>query len=431
MNDKDREINASPTKDFFIYMITRDIQLEDAILELVDNSIDGAKNLRENERYDGLEIKIKIDETKFSICDNCSGIPIDIAKNYAFRFGRPKEMQNTLGNSTGVFGIGMKRALFKLGNNFEIESKTENSEFLIKFNVDEWKEDDEKWDIFFEKVDGSCTHSKDEIGTSITVKTLYSGISEKFGIQSFISQLKSHIQNHVSLVIEKGLMISINGVPLNFNENSIFSSDDMKPIVKEFETDDVRIKIIAGVGETGKPKDAGWYIYCNGRLLLFADQTEITGWGVDGVRPFHHTFARFRGFVFFESNNLNKLPWNTTKTGVDASASVYISTKNIMINLARPIFDFLKKLKNEGEELEKAEKDIDSQPLVKIQNLSNSNKFNIGSKFEKIVLNPKTTISYTKLQEEVDLLKSKLKVSSNSDVGRKTFEYFLKMECDE
>ena len=39
-------VDASPTKEFFIYMITRDIQTNAAIVELVDNAIDGAKRLR-------------------------------------------------------------------------------------------------------------------------------------------------------------------------------------------------------------------------------------------------------------------------------------------------------------------------------------------------------------------------------------------------
>lgn len=35
-------IEGNPTKQFFIEMITRDISIEDAIMDLVDNSIDGA-----------------------------------------------------------------------------------------------------------------------------------------------------------------------------------------------------------------------------------------------------------------------------------------------------------------------------------------------------------------------------------------------------
>ena len=38
-------IEGSPTKQFFIDMITRDISIEDAIIDLLDNSIDGANRL--------------------------------------------------------------------------------------------------------------------------------------------------------------------------------------------------------------------------------------------------------------------------------------------------------------------------------------------------------------------------------------------------
>jgi hypothetical protein len=33
---------AAPTKQFFVSMLTRDISLEDAILDLIDNCLDGA-----------------------------------------------------------------------------------------------------------------------------------------------------------------------------------------------------------------------------------------------------------------------------------------------------------------------------------------------------------------------------------------------------
>ena len=33
--------NGSPTKEFFVEMMTRDIELNDAILELLDNCLDG------------------------------------------------------------------------------------------------------------------------------------------------------------------------------------------------------------------------------------------------------------------------------------------------------------------------------------------------------------------------------------------------------
>ncbi|ERI94640.1 hypothetical protein HMPREF1982_00777 [Clostridiales bacterium oral taxon 876 str. F0540] len=425
-----REIKASPTKDFFIHMITRDIDLKDAILELVDNSIDGAKRLRKDARFDGLEIQILINENNFSISDNCGGIPVEIAEKYAFRFGRPADAENKVEYSTGVFGIGMKRALFKLGSYFQVMSKTIDSEFLIQFDIDTWRKDDEKWDIYFTQLNEMCAYDISNTGTTISVDKLYPGISEKFKIHNFISELKEHIQNRVGWAIERGIKIIINGVPMDFSQSQIFCSDDLKPVVEIFTIDGIEVKIIAGIGETGKPNEAGWYIYSNGRLLLSADKTNITGWGEDGIRQFHPTFARFRGYVFFQSNNLEKLPWNTTKTGVDSSSSIYIYAKMKMKSAARPIFEFLVALKNQDSEENKSESEIDNLTLVNVENLQVNNQFIIGTNFKRIIENPSVRISYNKPREEVEAIKEKLKISANSEVGRKTFEYFLKMECD-
>src|SRR5262245_41894378 len=106
-------IEAEPTKDLFIYILTKDIPLTRAILDLVDNCVDGARRLRNGGDYTRLQIRIEAKPDVFKIVDNCGGIPVDIARRYAFRFGRPAEMPATP-RSVGQFGVGMKRALFKL-----------------------------------------------------------------------------------------------------------------------------------------------------------------------------------------------------------------------------------------------------------------------------------------------------------------------------
>jgi len=130
-NNSDNRIFANPTKDFFINMLTKDIPLTRAIIDLVDNSIDGALRLRPGGNYDHLQINITINNTKFVIQDNCGGIPLNIAKNYAFLFGRPAKAEFTP-NSVGLFGVGMKRAIFKMGTYFEVESKTQDWHYPVK-----------------------------------------------------------------------------------------------------------------------------------------------------------------------------------------------------------------------------------------------------------------------------------------------------------
>src|SRR5437867_3411240 len=87
-----KRVLATPEKRFFISMIVKDIELIPAILDLVDNSIDGAKRVRPeggDDRFAGLHVRLELSPEKFTISDNCGGIEADHARDYAFRFGRP------------------------------------------------------------------------------------------------------------------------------------------------------------------------------------------------------------------------------------------------------------------------------------------------------------------------------------------------------
>ena len=129
-------IVGNPTKKFFIEMITRDISIEDAIIDLLDNSIDGANRINPND-YRGLTISISINESEFIIEDNCGGFSLETAQKYAFRFGRPEDAPIT-NNTIGRFGIGMKRSLFKIGKNFEVETQNEKDHFKVDVDVEKW-----------------------------------------------------------------------------------------------------------------------------------------------------------------------------------------------------------------------------------------------------------------------------------------------------
>jgi len=55
-------------------------------------------------------------------------------------------------------------------------------------------------------------------------------------------------------------------------------SNNTTPYHIEGIINNVRYKLIAGLGGIGEPKLSGWYIYCNNRLVLEADTSSITGW---------------------------------------------------------------------------------------------------------------------------------------------------------
>lgn len=152
MAKSDKLVETLPTKELFVDVLTRDISLDDAVLDLVDNCIDGAKRLHpgDKEKFEERWVKIQCDGESFAISDNCGGIDVDLARNYAFRFGRDKKMAATP-NSIGQFGVGMKRALLRFGRNFEVQSVTASDYFKLTVDVEKWLKDSD-WHFQFDEL---------------------------------------------------------------------------------------------------------------------------------------------------------------------------------------------------------------------------------------------------------------------------------------
>src|SRR6266481_1748076 len=163
-------IDTMPTKELFIDMLTRDIALTPAILDLVDNCADGAKRLRGEGSFKEFWTRIEVSEHSFRVSDNCGGIPVEVARKYAFRFGRAFGAPS-LKHSVGQFGVGMKRAIFKIGRHFRVESATESSRFVVDVDVAKWAANP-KWEFEFAELKEGIQVRQDERGTTIHIKEL-------------------------------------------------------------------------------------------------------------------------------------------------------------------------------------------------------------------------------------------------------------------
>ena len=445
MTDDSRTIDARPTKDFFIRMLIKDISLIQIIPDLVDNCVDGARRIRGNDNFSGLSVRIEVSNDHFRISDNCGGISIELARNYAFRFGRPPDMPVELqvARSTGQFGIGMKRAVFKMGQHFVVESKTEHSLFIVEENVEEWK-DKEEWQFEFKELNEELSEPvpPDERGTTLTVTSLHENVAEDFSQDHFLSRLKIELEAKHRKSMEMGLAITLNGIPLQLRLNELLHSDELKPAYREMiiekpDHSDVRVNIYAGVSESAR-KNCGWTIFCNGRLILDADKTETTGWG-DGNPQYHPQFNRFRGYVFFESDDVALLPWNTTKDGVDADSSTFRAVRLKMIEMMRPVMDFLNWLKEEKEKTDEGplETAMKTASLFNLSDFDSSDQTDTSSTFvapKPLPIPPKPEIAnilYAKPKDQVEIAKAVLEARSYKEVGEKTFDYFYKMECED
>ena len=440
MEQEIKKIQVEPTKDLFVSILTRDISFQDAIIELIDNSIDGAHRVVEHrvvddsEPLDGFEVQIDLDSEKFSICDNCGGIPLDIAINYAFRFGRPKGAKGVDG-SIGQFGVGMKRALFSFGRKYIVESTTQEDWFRLEINLDEWLES-KRWEFDLTEYGDNGDNKKP--GTRIEVTALTKDASERFDLEYFRTRLRNEIQRKHGSFIDQGLIIRVGDSIIPKHQWQIISDARFAPAYHKEEYGEgetmVSALIYAGVGKPS-PSEAGWYIICNGRLLLEAEKTRKTGWGEELNEPdepdetnstplYHNQFARFRGYVLFNCQDASQLPWNTTKTDIDPDNPIWRDVKERMTSKMRPVIDFLRKVANESalpEEKRELTTALTGAEYKVINKARKSDSF-IYPEFTQPPPAPKVSIQFHKEKELVDALSRAMGTSSARSTGEAAFD---------
>ena len=430
-------IHAEPTKHFFITMITRDITLTDCIFDLLDNSIDGARRQQtrvSTTSFDGYWAKITFGRNGFSIADNCGGIALSDAIDYAFHFGRRPDAPQDVAEGIGLYGIGMKRAIFKMGRAATVDSETVQEAFRVSVNVDTW-EKDESWDFHYD--DRPRTGKP---GTVVSVTNLYRPIIEAFEDKVFQNELIKALARDYAFFLARGLKIKVGDIDVPFYRYDVRTSADIVPASMVYTDDGVTVKIIAGLIDDlpdevpeelqqEKVDRYGWFVLCNDRVVLAADKTDRTVWGNDGFKIWHPQYNGFGGFVFFTANDPKKLPWTTTKREVDIADPIY---RRALVHMKRISEEFTAYTNQRKADLTVAKAAEKKAAPVSIASLQAQTTMS----FPKIAVEPgqpKTTyvtIAYQKPKREIDEIKEYLERPGMSarDVGKTTFEHFRKTE---
>jgi hypothetical protein len=432
-------------------MLIRDIEVIPAIIDLVDNSADGAKRLRPDpseDRYEGLWVKIDVSPERFVIHDNCGGMDVDLARDYAFRFGRVEDAEGPIGE-VGQFGIGMKRSLFKLGQKFTVESATANSRFSLPVVVPEWTaEPANDWSFRFDQLEQNIKVTKERRGTKITVKDLNDLVKEDFGQTRFINRLRRDIAVRELRLLQQGLKITVNGAPLAASAPILLASKALSPIHVERELSvngsTLSLQLWAGLAESAGDDDdvddaeryrqeapAGWYLFCNDRLLLYADKGRLTGWGNEAA-AYHPQYGRFRGYVLLEGD-ARYMPWNTTKTGVDEDSRIFREVQNDMFDALQKVQAVINRLKKERRQSDPASRPaviaLDKAKPVTLSELPASASFRIPDPAP----DPPATAQWIRYQvdlEDFELVAETVGSDTPADVGRATFDWYLEEQVD-
>jgi hypothetical protein len=435
------EIKATPSKALFIDMMTRDIGIADSILDLVDNAVDKGVEVSGFDAMQvitaptrpvwpkGRRVHIDYSSNEFVIADTCGGFDIAEARDSVFLLGNPEERGARSGLS--VFGIGLKRAIFKLGNSANVDSRTEFERVVVGIDVGSWRNEPD-WTFDFQ-VAATDTESLDPLkrGTTVRVRELHDAVRRRFVDPLFEGELRRRLAATYALFLAAGLKIRLNGEAIETSLPTI-GSGSMTPARRKMDLDGVEVLILAGVAPKDDGGSHGWYVFCNGRMVVEADKTSLTGWG-DGLPQFHNKYRRFVGFVYFRSDDVRRLPWRTTKQGVDQDSAVYQAALLEMAVQGRAVTSFLNTL---------YPSDLEADPSVEREVLSRAESITIAQlpreerPFSVALprIRPKELVSiqYSRPKAQIEKVARHLggRGMSAKRVGEYTFDFFVEQELD-
>lgn len=382
---------ANPTRAFFVHTITRDISIDDCILDLIDNSVDSAReqlgqssltSFEREKSFKRFSIDLTLGPDGLAIRDNCGGISLDDAADYAFTFGGQEGEDAIRAVGIGVYGIGMKRAVFKMGKSIAVRSTyNENGDagsFCVRIDVPSWLSDKSAdWDFQIDE-----DEPLDASGVEIQVEDLTEECRAAFSDPGFVQDLMRTISRDYLIPLHNGLSITVNGEPISGWSINFMVGDQFSPVRKGYHQGTgktrVNVEVVAGAiaspPESSEPEEdivsedrSGWYVVCNNRVVLAADRTSASGWGTQSWPKWHPQYSGFVGFVFFTSKSADNLPLTTTKRGVDQASLLYRSSLNIMREVSKDWIAYTNGRKNNLEKAERIEDATRSVSLFKVE----------------------------------------------------------------
>lgn len=436
--------DASPEKRLFISLITRDIPLVAAFLDLIDNAINAAvepashrlltaedylKLFQDESVRPTVDIFLGVSSDRVQISDTALGISATTAAEHVFKFGRATDEAHA-GDRLSVYGIGLKRAMFKLGNKIAIHSDHADGGFDLKLNVSEWaKLTKQPWTF---DITPRQPAIEGTTGTKITIEELYDDSKRRLSDGIFLGQLREAIGKTYAFYLAKFVNIYVNDEKIdgiNIEIGSNHASDD-------FSVGDVSCAITAGIGipQAGSFRDrsSGWFVFCNGRTVISADKTPLTGWGGLGLPIFQPKHRPFLGTVFFVSTDAEKLPWTTTKSGINEDSAIWQEAKRHMTTVGRVVVSFLDgRYTDEGTEVASADLQEAAGTRVSVMSAAVSQKrvFDTPKRPPPVNMRIQYDVKVTEVKRIEEYLGRP--GMGGAEVGRHTFHYFLRNEVGE
>lgn len=363
--------------------LTTDIELTDALFDLIDNSIDSARDeiiqgkYQKDNRglpndYSGYCIKLRFTNNSIAIEDNCTGFATNTLEENAFYTG----LRSNHKFGIGYYGLGLKRALLKAGSVYGMI--TDNGEHLYKsnFSTHSFASDGET-----ELVAKKYT-STGRPRTVLVASSLHADTLAQIHSTEWIKTMINGLAVRYAMFLRKGLAIKVVCSQPNFSNTYYITpkvpslrEDLIRPITKEAISGGIKSEFEAGIHNEYRfpgewehdPKKNekltnkyGVYYIFNDRVIVESSIEKKHGFTTN----WHSEYGGFVCLVHVTGENPKDLPWNTAKTDVKLYSPLFLDIISNVEPLAKSYRSEAKKLINIW--LDKKTKDLPETERKKI-----------------------------------------------------------------
>lgn len=335
-------LDITPSKHIFDALI-QDINEKQAILDLIDNSID---NWKINELETPLEINISIDENHIVISDNAGGmdertLPLILKPGGTNRIGGV--------GVKGIWGVGAKRAIFSLGRNITISTRKEGHRGLVLPIPEDWFRDSEDEN---EEERGRKWFIEAEFDNSISVGTTKINIENlKYAFNSFKNRKICDLiaKTYKDQIKDGTLQIHFNGEMVEIYPEISWARSEWAPPSKYIteipvtETDrNIQIEIIVGImTQAGGNYSYGIDFIGNQRKILENNLDYRMGFESGKLGLPHSTINRFKAVVRVNGDTRD-IPWNSSKSSINENHPMYPYILEFIVKVCKQYTTFLR-----------------------------------------------------------------------------------------
>jgi hypothetical protein len=331
------EIDLNPTKDAY-NAIQADVDENAALKELTDNCIDNG--LRRGRDEVTVLIRYETDaagDPKLVIEDDSGGLA---PSELSMVFGIGQSEKENIKRSIGAFGIGAKKALMCLGDEFDIRSRHTDEEVGYEYTVGQgWLNDDETWSIPVDEVEM-------EAGTTeIEIRDL------NFSWQAIRDELARDLARTYELYLRGETNVTLRLlfpkeggtkteplVPPTRPDFSYTPWDDLYP--RRYEgivldppevSSPVYMNVEVGLLATVEGEEPGIDWVCQNRVVERGNRDEVSGFGDDLPTFRLSSHKRLKGRVeLYTDGDAAEIPWNSDKSRIRARDAVTEAARDVL-----------------------------------------------------------------------------------------------------